>query len=319
MSPAGAKDPNYGNVLFEAEAALNESLPSESFLAVDAWLRDAADLPPSKPLSYGSGFGQLHEMLTGKRLSKSLNFTVAVTDTERAWFELLENGTFSEETLAEPAPQSFMVDRAWVSVLTHSGEAMGWTYLHHLHLHIAYRQLGEVEAANQHLNKSVSLNNKTNVLGLFLSGQGPNALAAAYDAVPATAHADSHAVDVARDVLSSLLDTARAADDERQVGHLLTSTDKLPSQVQRRLLGCQSVRLATVWNAVHGLGNPQLALKLLQEHPWAVSTGDLLKLWFDAHYLVWAQRMGRPPSALERVHVRQANTPPAALDFRGAS
>jgi hypothetical protein len=49
-----------------------------------------------------------HEKLTGKRLARGLHFNVSMTPETQPWLELLDNGTFSKDTLAQ-TPRSFQV------------------------------------------------------------------------------------------------------------------------------------------------------------------------------------------------------------------
>lgn len=242
-----------------------------------------------------------------------------MTSTERPWEELLTLGTFSKASLEDLAPQSFMVDAAWVPVLQQSGERYGFTYLHHLHLHIALRQNGQTQLATKHLQESLAMNNQTNVLGLLLANQTEAAWKAIYAAISLThVLVDSHTVNLARDVMSAILEQHQRANDSVGVHALLQSLSKLETPIQERLRNAQSTRIASAWLALHEQ-RPSETLRLLNEDTWAVSTPTLLELWYDAQYHVEAEKLGRPLNAVDRVRVRRTHPPPPGIDFRGAT
>ena len=93
-------------------------------------------------------------MLTGKRLARGLHFNVSNTPETQPWLELLNDGTFSPETLKR-TPVSFQVDALWVAKLKDSAGKHGWTWLHHLFVGTAELEIGNAAAATDHFTKSM--------------------------------------------------------------------------------------------------------------------------------------------------------------------
>jgi hypothetical protein len=48
---------------------------------MDEWMRTQADTPIKRVLTQGSGFGGVHELLIGKKISPALEFGVASVST----------------------------------------------------------------------------------------------------------------------------------------------------------------------------------------------------------------------------------------------
>eukprot|EP00966_Prymnesium_polylepis_P269267 6220539-Prymnesium_polylepis.2 len=74
----------------------------------------------------------------------------------RPCIELLENATFSAETLRR-VPVNFEVGDAWVSLLTASLAAGHETYLHHLYLGTHALEVGNAAGARERPQRANSL------------------------------------------------------------------------------------------------------------------------------------------------------------------
>jgi hypothetical protein len=73
------------------------------------------------------------------------------------WRELVENGTFSQQTLdSTRAPLSYAVDATWVARLEASAAAHGSTWLHYLLLSVAYAEAGELDRPRSYLEAALA-------------------------------------------------------------------------------------------------------------------------------------------------------------------
>ena len=125
-----------------------EGISASTIQTTDEWLEQMSSITP-KPehmLYQGTPWGGLHVKLNGgKQLAPGCPFNASVvTAATRPWVELIESGTFSEDTLAA-VPQSFEVAPQWVALVKASLEKGPPTWLHYLYLGTA-----ELERGNQH-------------------------------------------------------------------------------------------------------------------------------------------------------------------------
>ena len=375
---AVAADVAYADAVAAGEAALDATpgMATADFLAVDARMRSLSDAPlvaaaDGGALAHGTAWGRVHETLLAwarggapTPYRAGLRFDAPITPAERPFLELLGAGggpaaggrpvgtplaggavgTFSAASLSRLAPTGFMVDAAWVPVLQKSAAAHGATWLHHLHLGVALKQLdgpGAAAAAAAHFNASWALN--LNALALLLSGKTDAAWSAALAGIAqacgnagnagggSTESTCTDATDLARDVGTAALNAARAAADWNTVARTLRDVDDgpMPADVKARLLGCQAFRVAAIAMAVYGNPlrslepDPAVAVALLQRGPWSGcergSTGALMELWSAAHYALEAKARGVASlDALGQLVVRQQHPPPRSIDFAGA-
>ena len=107
--------------------------------------------------------GVLHEFMTGRKLSPGLKFNKVEVSSNltRPWYELLsKKGTFSNLSLSVP-PISFLVDDAWVNIITSSMTKKGETWLHYVHLGIAAHHRSNFDSAERFYENAIRLNPKT--------------------------------------------------------------------------------------------------------------------------------------------------------------
>ena len=116
------------------------------FDRIDRFLERLADVTPVDEhiLHSGAGWGALEALRRGKTLSPGtlfpVNKTLLMADRDiRPWFELVDLGTFSEETLAMRVT-SFSTTATWMDILQKSmdSDKKGPTWLHLFHLGVGY-------------------------------------------------------------------------------------------------------------------------------------------------------------------------------------
>jgi hypothetical protein len=171
-------------------------VPSSRVASMEAFFKELEDRPITSDelLSRGSEWGWLHERLTGKKLAPGAPFFppappappapttdrdgarhgarhaarhgvtgvtgvtgVPAEDAAGLWRELVENGTFSQQTLdSTRAPLSYAVDATWVARLEASAAAHGATWLHYLLLSVAYAEAGELDRPRSYLEAALA-------------------------------------------------------------------------------------------------------------------------------------------------------------------
>jgi hypothetical protein len=244
--------------------------------------------------------------------------------------ELLQNGTFLAETLAEE-PTSFMTDQVYLDLLVASGEKHGYTWLHYLHLGIGATQAGNISGGQALFHKSLLMNQT--VLALHLAEQGHTAWTIAQDRVKAVKPALNdttsarNLVSLARDVGCALVTSLCEKKLWPQVQPIIDQAHALPikdAALSQLLLSAQPWTLAQAKTYVYGPApNATAAEFLLLSTKWAVSTPDLVPLYADVQYMLQAEKMGVADwttlNSLQRREIRRKNKTPSRLDFRGAT
>lgn len=141
-------------------------MPKEEVSKWDAFFEKHATTQPSKILVRGQPWGALEEMRLGHALVEGLTFTLPEKgesgyDEVAPWLELLTAGTFSDESLGR-YPLSYQTTDGWLKVIEESAEKYGMTWLHALHLGVAYAERGLTDLAKDQFTESVKL--KPNVI-----------------------------------------------------------------------------------------------------------------------------------------------------------
>lgn len=126
----------------------------------DSFFQKYAAAEPSEVLVRGQPWGALEEARLGKRLAPGLKFELPKEgekgyDEVKPWIELLQTGTFSEETLSV-LPVSYQTTDAWLKLIKASADKK-MTWLHALHLGINYAERGMVEEPKKYLQMSMQL------------------------------------------------------------------------------------------------------------------------------------------------------------------
>lgn len=154
---------NYQNALNEIDSWMRsaDGMQKEYVKGLDAMFTKVAVEKPTDVLVVGQPWGALEEMLLGKPLAPGLEFKMPAEGTEeylevQPWVELLEKGTFSVHTLSV-TPLSYQTTDRWVKVIEDSAQKYGMTWLHALHLGIAYAERGDIDKPKQLFALSIEL------------------------------------------------------------------------------------------------------------------------------------------------------------------
>jgi len=138
-----------------------EGMPKEAVNELDEFFQAHASLPPSEILVTGQPWGALEEMLLGHQLAPGLVFQLPANDTlgykeALPWLELLQTGKFSSSTLKK-LPLSYQTTDRWLNVVENSVKTQGLTWLHALHLGIAYTERGFISEPKKYFSKSFEM------------------------------------------------------------------------------------------------------------------------------------------------------------------
>lgn len=134
----------------------------EGVAEVDAFFQAFSSAAPSQVLVQGQVWGALEELLLGAPLAPGLTFSLPTDPLSlqfqeaRPWVELVEKGTFSEETLAR-LPVSYQTTDRWLALLEASAAKYGMTWLHALHLGICYAERGDISGPVALFSQSLQL------------------------------------------------------------------------------------------------------------------------------------------------------------------
>ena len=301
-----AHAPDYARTVLSAEQAVDQNVSSDTLHEMDTFLRAQSALPANAVLAKGAGWGLLHERLTDKRISPGLVFNSPFREEERPWQELLEQGTFSEETLAQD-PRSFAVSPRWTAVLRRSLETRGATWLHHLHLGVAQLERGEFEGARASFEASRQLKKNAHAarcLALLAERNGDIDGANA-DYLQAWSSCGKEA-NLAVEICGFLERHRRTAACEAFVRELPPSV----AEHERIQLILAKLALAR--------GDYPSVRKILRREFCTIREGELSlsELWFDS----WIQEAAKPQSRdltePEKQAIREKNPPPQLIDFR---
>ncbi len=167
--PAVLRGDDYAAALGAVEAGRKRRVSNDAIGDLDAFFRGIRARPVERVLSAGQPWGGLEALRRaheGRRrrdgtaaanvapLAPGVVFNVTREDPEAgAWVELLEDGQFSDATLAR-SPTSYQLGEEWIAVLEASPPL---TWLHELHLGVAKADRGETAAPLVHFNRSLSL------------------------------------------------------------------------------------------------------------------------------------------------------------------
>lgn len=161
------QDIDYSIPLREVQAFIDgtPSLSTTNLSDMQSFLKHWSSVSPraTQIVHTGKPWGGLQELLTGRKLAPGLIFSVPKRPTDpgfdeaRPWWELASaTGTFSPSTLVS-TPLSYQTRPEWEVALRKSGDAHGYTWLHHLHLGVILIDRGSITAGELELNESMAL------------------------------------------------------------------------------------------------------------------------------------------------------------------
>jgi len=124
----------------------NDGMPTERFQDWDAFFAKHGTDTPAEILVPGQPWGALEEMRLGRPLVSGLKFSLPEKGTvqfleAKPWVELLQQGTFSADTLTR-LPLSYQTTDSWFELIKKSAETHGMTWLHALHIGIGLTERG---------------------------------------------------------------------------------------------------------------------------------------------------------------------------------
>jgi tetratricopeptide (TPR) repeat protein len=142
---------DYNSALNEIDTWMRSSdgMPKKVVDDWDQFFEEHAAIEPSTVLVQGQPWGYLEEKRLGRQLAPGLKFTEPFPDTQaymeiKPWLDLLEKGTFTEETL-KYLPLSYQTTDGWMELLQKSAETHGMTWLHALHIGIGLTERGDID------------------------------------------------------------------------------------------------------------------------------------------------------------------------------
>eukprot|EP00939_MAST-03C_sp_MAST-3C-sp1_P000462 g462.t1 len=294
---------------------------------VDAVFKSIADVVPKKEdVVYGGmPWGGLQEMLLKHRGLLPMGSSLApgapfprpdrLDPRTRPWVELLEDGMFSNETLAS-TPINFEVSDLWIEVLHESLESNGATWLHYLYLGTHALEVGNAADAKTLLKNSMAL-----------KGNAHAARALAF-----LAESLNDAIEMYSESWSLALDALRRADDEGDDGAKQLGVD-LSSEYAGWLMGNEQWLLlreflaslasasepirsylkkdrvlhAQAALAVHN-GDFEAAIRILRDNcfpTYGALRQMLIELWHEAQLQKAVKNKGSALSKAELINLRR--------------
>ena len=143
-----------------------DGMPQENVNDWDDFFEQHATDTPTEILVRGQPWGALEEMRLGHPLVPGLTFQMPHNDGDaksqaayleaKPWVELLEHGTFSEDTLSV-MPTSYQTTDPWHVLITKSAEDHKATWLHHLYLGINLAERGNLAEPIDHFTRSLEM------------------------------------------------------------------------------------------------------------------------------------------------------------------
>jgi len=138
--------------------------PKSNFNNIDVWLAEISTMEVKEEdlIVSGGGWGALEEMRLGHKMAEGLTFKFPNAETDlksyleiQPWKELLELQTFSKDSLSR-LPLSYMTTDPWLELIESSSEK-DMTWLHALHLGVAYAERGDIDKPKKLFQKSIDL------------------------------------------------------------------------------------------------------------------------------------------------------------------
>ncbi len=306
MDDEVAHQADYHAAVEVADGLLNELVLVEEVEKMDDFMKGKAEDEISEMLWRGSKWGDFEEELRGERLAKGLVFDAEVDDETRACAELVEKGTFSDETLSRE-PGGWVLSERWVVKLRESMEEYGATWLHWVLLGVAALERCKWEEGKKCFERSVELRDNFQAYrGLALAKEKLNDIEGAkVDYLKAWELSDEYP-HLALEV-SSFLQKHKFNDE-------LSALIEGMSEETRR-----HERVAIVvaqWSLAKG--DADEAMRIITEVDFAtIREGErtLSQIWFGAHELKKKEELRRELTKAEIAGVRENNPMPNHINF----
>jgi hypothetical protein len=143
---------DYNDALNEVDTLMKQTngkgMPQENVKDWDSFFEKYATTEPSEILVDGQPWGYLEEQILGTKLAPGLTFEAPRAGSDafyeaKPWMDLVNNGKFSEETLAR-LPLSYQTTDRWYDLLVKSARD-GLTWLHALHIGVGSAERGNMD------------------------------------------------------------------------------------------------------------------------------------------------------------------------------
>ena len=298
------------------EGSLQQLIPRSKLEAELLQSTSFANRPPIEMIQHGSGWGTLERLRRekiGESTGKStfagagLQFDEAsLGDAQSAWLELLQAGTFPENT--SPQAGSFMVQSEWKALLEKAVETSP-NWLACLHLGLMKHYTGDLVGAQQAWSQSLALKRNpwaSRNLGMLALAAGQTDTALDHY---------REAIDMTPDLPALVVESGQAfiaANRPQEWIDLLPSfPDSIRAKGRMHLLEAQA-RLA--------LGQIDQAGEIIETLPVIedIREGELSlsQLWLEYNVKRLSRRVNRPITPELVLQARRQFPLPANLDFR---
>lgn len=293
------------------DATLKSRISVAQLATIDAQYTQRADLPATRILQHGSGWGALESLRRAAQhespLAPAFVFPVETLGAEQQpWLNLLKHGTLPTRD-PHDIPGAWMVQQAWHDLLTQSApHTDNWYAL--LHLGVMRREQFDYAGAVAAWQASLALQPNAwawRNLAMVALHQPDHAQALACYAQ--AWQVQPHILEIAQEYIELLCRTSQYT--QAQYTQALAIYDSLPVDIQQNgrllILRC---RIAIE------LGDLDTAEALLRREYAVIREGEteLSDLWFRMCY----QRHGTNLSDAQKAEIRRLHPPPAHLDFR---
>jgi len=155
-------DTDYSKTLAAVNSWLNSSngVSLDKINEIDQFFNKYSSVPvkDSDLLYRASPWGALQERMTGKKLAASTLFSLDENDEQiQQWLELINTGTFSENTLNQLIPKSYLIAEDWQQLIENSTKNHVPSWLHYLHEGVAQAEAGFIGQAINYFTMSINL------------------------------------------------------------------------------------------------------------------------------------------------------------------
>lgn len=312
---------NYSEALGAMGDVLAGVSPEDAWEAAHTFLVGIADNPVDGIVSNGTGWGALHAHRPGALpFSAGVTFPDVSTPETAPWLDLVDSGTFSQGALAS-YPLSFQVSEVWRLLVEDSAAKHGSTWLHSLHLGVAYMHIWQVDQAKTHFIASNEANGNVQArralawIAAHVDGDDAGAWSwyqqawtRALNTTATPAPSATLQGNLAGEIAVWLLSVSKYT----ELGPFLAS-------VPETALDVHGVLVARAVAKLQVDGDAKACISFLETtsfpSPGGAPATALVDAWFDSHY----ELAGCAGDAICEVRQRRAYPPPRSIDFRGAS
>ena len=251
----------------------------------------------------GSGWGNLQERLTGKKVSSIVEFpSESVNEETLEWGELLEKGELSEHDAHMPVT-SYVKGDKWIKKLNNTQD--NWYKYYHLAV-ICYEK-EDIQNAYEYFLKSASLTpNAWAFRGLSQIEKDK------YNNLKKAAEYIQKAVELKNDYQPLWVEYAEIMNDFKNYDAWISSYEKLSCELK------ENCRLKILYaSSLVGIGNVEKARDIILKDDFELSDireGELSisHLWLEIHRAI----MGKSKDEVSDSDVYKAYPLPERLDFR---